>query len=393
MIKSFKRDDIMTTGNKYPIIFVHGMFGWGEAIGIDRKAPYWGGTTGNLIDFLRGCNYDCYSASVGPVSSAWDNACELYAQLMGTRVDYGEAHSKAHGHERFGRTYKKPLCEGFGERKIHLIGHSHGGQVIRLLAHLLTYGDEKEKAATDSADISPLFTGGKEDYIASITCICSPNNGSTLYKVAEDYNLVHTLGRFTDFAMGLLGRTSLHGKWVDYQLEQFGLTPVKGEKEPDKLITAMNRIRDGEDYVLTDLSLKGAYELNELIEISSNIYYFSYPANGCVGEKHSPKNMGFPLLQIFSNALVSLKLPEDDFGITFDESWRDNDGLVNTVSARHPFDEPHKDFDGDIQPGIWNVMPVLTCDHGAATGLLANRKRIQSFYINLVRMLLKLGDE
>ena len=115
--------------NKYPLIFVHGMFGWGDAIGVDKVAPYWGGSTGNLREYLTKCNFECYCASVGPVGSAWDNACELYAQLMGTRVDYGEAHSKAHGHRRFGRTYKKPLCEGFGERKVHLIGHSHGGQV------------------------------------------------------------------------------------------------------------------------------------------------------------------------------------------------------------------------------------------------------------------------
>lgn len=107
----------MTGRNKYPFVFVHGMFGWGDAIGIDKVAPYWGATTGNLMDFLTSCKYECYSASVGPVSSAWDNACELYAQLMGTRVDYGEAHSKAHGHERYGRTYKKPLFEGFGEKR------------------------------------------------------------------------------------------------------------------------------------------------------------------------------------------------------------------------------------------------------------------------------------
>ena len=388
--KTDLRDDIMTAKNKYPIIFVHGMFGWGDSIGIDKVAPYWGASTGSLMEFLSGCNFESYAASVGPVSSAWDNACELYAQLMGTRVDYGEAHSKMHGHNRYGRTYKKPLCEGFGERKFHLVGHSHGGQVIRLLTHLLTYGDETEKNATDPAELSALFAGGKEDYIASVTCICSPNNGTTLYQVAEDHNLIHTMGRATDFIMGVLGRTPLHGKFVDYQFEQFGLTPVKGEFKPDKLISAMNRVRDGEDYVLTDLSLKGAYELNQLIEISDNVYYFSYPANGCVGEDHKPGNMKFPLLQIFSNVLVKLDLPEDDFGISFDESWRDNDGLVNTVSARHPFDEPAKDFDGDLHTGIWNVMPTLTCDHGAATGLFANKKKIRIFYLNLARMLMGL---
>ena len=376
--------------NRCPYIFVHGMFGWGDAIGIDKVAPYWGASTGSLMSFLSGCNYETYAASVGPVSSAWDNACELYAQLTGTKVDYGVVHSKKYGHKRYGRTYKAPLCEGFGERKFHLIGHSHGGQVIRLLTHLLTYGDESEIKATDPDDISPLFKGGNEDFIASVTCICSPNNGSTLYTLADAYKLVHPIGRLTDFVIGSVGRTSIHGKYVDYQFEQFGLTPVKGEFEPDNLITAMNRIRDSRDYVIADLSLDGANELNNLIEISKSVYYFSYPANGCVGEKHLPHNIRFPFLRLFSRAMAHIDLTRETAGIKIDENWLDNDGLVNTISARHPFDEPAKDYDGDISTGIWNVMPTLNCDHGAATGLWANKKKTQGFYINLLRMLMNL---
>ena len=45
---------------KYPVVFVHGMFGWGENEGINKKIPYWGATTGNLIDYLNGRGYDCY---------------------------------------------------------------------------------------------------------------------------------------------------------------------------------------------------------------------------------------------------------------------------------------------------------------------------------------------
>ena len=380
----------MTPANKYPFVFVHGMFGWGDAIGIDKAAPYWGGTTGHLIDFLKGCNYECYTASVGPISSAWDNACELYAQLTGTRVDYGEAHSKAHGHKRFGRTYSAPLCQGFGERKLHLIGHSHGGQVIRLLAHLLTNGDEAETSLTDPAEISPLFTGGKEDFIASITCICTPNNGSTLYEVAEKHHFVYPIERLSHLVMGAVGRTSIHGKYVDYQFEQFGLTPVRDEFEADRLITAINRIHDSKDYVIADLSIEGACKLNNLIDISKSIYYFSYPANGCAANTHMPDNIRFPFLRLFSRAMRQLSFTEEYGTVKLDESWIDNDGLVNTISARHPFDEPAKEFDGSIDTGIWNIMPTLICDHGMSTGLLANKKKLQGFYINLLRMLMKL---
>lgn len=373
--------------NRYPFIFVHGMFGWGSAVGIDRVSPYWGATTGSLVKYLTANGYECYSASVGPVSSAWDNACELYAQLSGTRVDYGAAHSKAHGHERFGRTYSKPLFDGFGETKVHLIGHSHGGQVIRLLAHLLTYGDEAEREATAETELSALFLGGNEDFVASVTSICAPNNGTTLYDIAEEANIIQPIGRATDFVMAVLGRSFIHGRLIDYQLEQYGLTPLRNEKKADRIITAMNRMRDTDDNVLTDLSFKGAHELNRKIEISKNINYFCYTASGSVGDEYKPKKIRFPLLKPLSRIIAKHELPQDMYGLSFDDSWRENDGLVNTASGRNPIDEPAKEFDGMVEPGVWNIMPTLVCDHGEAVGLLADKKSMHKFYDNLAEML------
>ena len=103
------------TLNKEPFIFIHGLNGWGGAEGINGIMPYWGATTGDLMIFLKQNGYECYSASVGPISSAWDRACELYAQLIGSTVDYGIAHSEANGHDRFGRTYYTALVPDWGE--------------------------------------------------------------------------------------------------------------------------------------------------------------------------------------------------------------------------------------------------------------------------------------
>ena len=51
-------------------------------------------------------------------------------------------------------------------------------------------------------------------------------------------------------------------------------------------------------------------------------------------------------------------------GVVIDESWRENDGLVNTISAVAPFGAPSKPLDrADIRPGIWNVFPTLDGDH------------------------------
>lgn len=44
--------------------------------------------------------HDVRTAVVGPISSNWDRACELYAYLKGGRVDYGEAHAARFRHQR-----------------------------------------------------------------------------------------------------------------------------------------------------------------------------------------------------------------------------------------------------------------------------------------------------
>ena len=62
-----------------PVVFVHGLFGWGQRDKIFRIMPYWGMTTGSLPDYLATKGYETYAASVGPLSSAWVNDFELSA--------------------------------------------------------------------------------------------------------------------------------------------------------------------------------------------------------------------------------------------------------------------------------------------------------------------------
>ena len=114
-------------------IFVHGLAGWGSYDEKYAKKPYWGMRNGDLIQYLRDQGFDCYAASVSPHGSAWDRACELYAQLYGTRVDYGKRHSEEYGHERFGKDFSDcPLCTIEDETELILIGHSFGGTTIRV---------------------------------------------------------------------------------------------------------------------------------------------------------------------------------------------------------------------------------------------------------------------
>ena len=70
---------------KYKTVFVHGMLGWGSYGYLSNMVDYWGSGTGSILDDLTRQGYDVYGASVGPISSSWDRACELYAQITGTR--------------------------------------------------------------------------------------------------------------------------------------------------------------------------------------------------------------------------------------------------------------------------------------------------------------------
>ncbi len=380
--------------NDYPIILVHGMFGWGANEGLNSVAPYWGGTTGYVIDYLRSGGYDCYSASVGPLSSVWDQACELYAQLMGTRVDYGALHSEEKGHKRFGREYKEPLFDGWGEngKKVHLVGHSFGGNAVRMLTYLLTYGCPEEMKAC--ADPSPLFEGGHEELVASCTAICTPLNGTTTYNVANIRRLISPLKLFVTTWAATFGRSLANGTIVDFHLEQFGISAIPNEPEtkPDPYLEAIAHFYNSDDSVENGLSLNDCKKLNEMLEPSENVYYFSVAYDCTEVNKRGktvPKNIDFFLLGIFSRWSINLgSFVDEESGTVIDESWYPNDGLVNVKSALYPFDEPHKDFDkNNLEKGMWNVFPVRTGDHGTPIGLFADGNETHLFFDELAEML------
>lgn len=78
--------------NKCPAVLVHGILGFGPK---ELGPLNYCGTAFNVPSPIPR-----FEASVGPLSSAHDRACELAAQIKGTRVDYGAAHAKREGHAR-----------------------------------------------------------------------------------------------------------------------------------------------------------------------------------------------------------------------------------------------------------------------------------------------------
>ena len=370
---------------RYPLILVHGMYGWGDAEGINKKAPYWGGTTGSIVEYLKGKGIECYATSEGPISSAWDQACELYAQLKETRVDYGEHHSRVYGHKHFGRTYKKPLFENWSaEKKVHLIGHSFGGHVIRLLTYLLENGAPDE-IALNREDTSPLFLGGQKDLVCSVSAICSPLNGTDAYQSVKRYHLLPVLKLVTLNSAVLLARTKLQGGMIDVHLEQMGVNKTEEIKDTKKFIPVMKDLFICKESIDFDMTDKGTEQLNGFVKNVSSVYYFSYPYN--LLEKNEkgklvPQNTKNPLMKLTAN----LMLRTDK---ALNKTTVGTDGLIDVASAMHPANEPYKPYAPNVplDSGIWNVMPTGKGDHGTPIGLFADKEETHKFYDDMVDIL------
>ncbi len=349
-------------------VFVHGLSGWGHYDTINNFMPYWGLTGGSITKYLGRQGYDCYEPSVAPAGSAWDRACELYAELTGSRVDYGKEHSERCNHERYGEDYsKKPLMKDFENSKIVLIGHSFGGATIRLFSEILVNGAEAEQQVSDDDDISPFFKGGDTERIFAIITLAAPSNGTTAYDMYEDDSFD-------------VDSFSIPKKYI-----RAGNTMSKGTKaEKDGRIE--------EDYAAFDMHIDNAAELNKKITTFENVYYFAYPCSTTVSSDDGEKVPDAKITESLfmkSAILMSKYTGVTKGGITIDESWQSNDGLVNEVSAMAPSFAPSKIFteEEQLQPGYYYVMPTRVGDHMYFQGGLTKKVKIKPFYLELVQMI------
>ena len=374
--------------NTYLNVFVHGLFGWGESNPVYSLFPQWGMASGSILKDLRKRGYPCCAPSVGPISSAWDRACELYAQLTGTTVDYGAAHAERHGHARFGRTYTEALWpEWSADRKINLIGHSFGGATSRMLLELLANGSAEERAACD--DPSPLFLGGKETWVHSVTCIASPHNGSTLGMAAEDAVVMVAKMNVT-LAKSMIARSPAHT--YDAMLEQFSAAYDPSEDFVENIRRLVDITIGHQDGAFFDLSVDGALDLNRRIEMQPNVYYFSEPACRTVrrgrGNAQKPERTMPALLRKSAALMGSFGDTITPGGTKIDRSWQPNDGMVNTISALCPMGAPHREITEDetaFVPGLWHVLPVRNLDHLEMVGGIGHPVSTRSRYRNLMK--------
>ena len=103
---------------------------------------------------------------------------------------------------------------------------------------------------------------------------------------------------------------------------------------------------------------------------------------------HSPNVLGMEALFVDSSKQIGAFKGVTKGGYVIDETWRENDGLVNTVSAKFPIGNPAKDFDiNDIPMGVWNVLPTHNGDHMSLQGGLMLTSNVKDLYVKHLSMI------
>ncbi len=352
------------------IVFVHGLFGWGpdELLGL----PYWGIATQQF----NSEKFNVHEASCGPVSSFHDRACEVYAQIKGTRVDYGEKHSQDEKHARFSDDFtQKPFVEKWSaENPVILIGHSAGAQTCMQLQQLL----------------ADKFWGGdtSADWIEAIVCVAGVINGSTLpYSLGCDTNT----GKLTGSVGNLIGTAVQVAAWMldksveklyDFDLDQWLENPEV--KNHENIIEALDKSKfcrkdcEYQDNLAFDLSLQGCLKANEKFHTNPNTYYLSV-----VTSQTKALSLKLPALLniqipnfLRMNLLLQISAFKQGVVIPFDDNarpipnwgsddltvakWQENDGAVSSISQRYPFTAGNHSLGGEgflggeaIEKGKW----------------------------------------
>ncbi len=370
--------------NSYPIVLIHGFMGWGPGEMGDYN--YWGGKK-DFISSLKDQGHTVFEVSVGPVSSNWERAIECYYQLKGGQVDYGKKHS-----DKF-NVIRKPRNKHYtglypiwdSNNPIHIIGHSMGGQTARMLQYILStefFIDEEGVVGEDSQLLSSTRSG----MLKSITTISTPHDGTTLTEI------VTKSLPFLQYFVGVAG--IIGNSFYNFDLEHLRFT----KEQDESWLSYIDRMRNHTAWSTKnisgwDLSLDGARELNSMLDVSPEVFYFSFVTSttkkNIENAYHNPVS-GTPIMIKTRSKLIGFRSGYWADGSKTDSIWFENDGVVNTISMYGPTSgvygsDPIVKYESNdlLMPGQWNWIKVPEMDHWSIIGHMGNRERMERAQRNL----------
>ena len=391
--------------NDFPIVLVHGAVGWGETDLWNKYMRYYGWTHVDIPAMFRTMGIECCAPALGPYNCIWDRACDLWAQLVGGTVDYGKVHSERYKHERYGRTYDKPLIPDWGElddegkrKKICLIGHSFGGPTVRAFMSILAEGSAEEREATPENELSEFFKGGKADWVHAITTMCGVNNGLILVEVfGEDF--LAPLWSLLQFAISLVLDIPFARYIYDMRTDHYHMVAPPGghytsiaKKWKGARLIAQKQLNS----MVHEVTFPGAAEVQRTYPGPyPNVYYFCHAGAATEDNgkgRYVTKKAMFTPTRFVGPITGSLKMKPNHRSPGFDESWRQSDTLVSVKTAQNPQAEPAMDYPGfeNVKPGIWNKMPLESKDHLAFMGCGEENEMYGAFMLSVAMRMLNL---
>ncbi|KAG5460147.1 MAG: hypothetical protein BJ554DRAFT_7840 [Olpidium bornovanus] len=359
-----------------PVVFVEGFMGRGTS-------GYWG----DVDRYNRSRTRCCRRAArkrrllfvhLGSVSSLHDRACELFYQITGGTVDYGELHSKIHGHGRYGRTHGGRRCSknpallrspASFYRCCRSLNDPVGGSKLKLVSLSRTLPPVVQqtpaalrrpqlrwryhmarRAAAEGAE----FVGGKDegDWVRSLTGISAPFRGTPAAHILgekEDepakvhllsfgsalYRLVH-LYLYADFPAWI--KAYLY----DFNVDHWGFgrngSAETGKTSFSELLgnLACSKWAEGRDCAPYDLTPRRMAWVNRRSALCGKTYYQSFAAS--MTEVDSKSGFHLPMI----HGVLPLTVLSYFVGRYSPSSQK----LVNEVSGAAEYaggesDEPH----------------------------------------------------
>lgn len=406
--------------NNDPVVLVHGFLGFGPETFAATGFKYWGGFN-DIAAHIRGTQRPVFTAGVGPVSSNWDRAVELYYQIKGGCADYGARHTAdnagaGHIQKPAGKCWatdpannpnKYPVAlypQWDAQHPVHFVSHSQGGQTIRTLIQLLENGAPNGAGTEGSGG---LYAGGKVGWVKSATSISSPHNGTTLRDVVVEF--VPKVSELAGSIVEVAGLGGSGGSGYKFRLEQYGLAQGPAESIGDFI----DRTRGAPFWQLSnhdaaqwDLAPDGAAQLNTWVKTSPNVYYFSIGSRAteqghwCCNNtdrviapfqnsdyQYARNDMIF-FLKNTAGEWVVPSILQHGMGSYRSPEWYPNDGVVNTVSMRGPSGQPQRNFNGTPVKGSWNYIGYYDqYDHFDVIGWDSPTWAVYPIYDNLITII------
>ncbi|KAL4895016.1 hypothetical protein BDV59DRAFT_211881 [Aspergillus ambiguus] len=330
-----------------PIVLVPGFSGWGTPL--FGAINYWGGIE-NIPKMLMDQGYSVILTPVGPFSSNWERACELYRQLTYGRlsvfnpttqeieeehdvdIDYGNYFgSDPEKSPTTSITYNRKRAILFSQSSgqfaqwawsktnpAHFICHSQGGNTVRYLISLMIRGSEGRHPKYFSEE-------GRGDWAISVTTLGTPHRGTTITNVIENFmssssdQLIKLLARlFATFAFN-----NPPERGYDLQLDHWGICRQDNEtfqemrKRLESIPGAVSRWYKSHNNAFYDNSIEGVNVLHRQTRArSADTYYFSlsfqstvpFPSEWPPWTLEAAKSFPIPLVDFIRRVLYSIPL-------------------------------------------------------------------------------------